>query len=309
VADQLRNLFMFGRLVFNLVRKGMPFYSVARGRETGIFLTWAECEKQVKGFTKSIHKKFATYGEAVDFVISNGGTVVHDIDKESSSNKPGESGLQKQKESTKTSESVSSNKRTAKRPNDDADDNKGNKKVKKDTGEIPVKKLNKYGKHSFLEDEDGYVHVYTDGSCEGNGTAKAVAGLGVYFGEGHALNIAKPVSARATNNCGEIQASTLAIQLAGDCGVKKLCINTDSQFLIKSITTWITGWKRNGWKVKSGKPIKNVDDFKSLDNAITKYSMILKWNYVKAHCGILGNERADALAKEGGEMYRKGLRT
>lgn len=51
----------------------------------------------------------------------------------------------------------------------------------------PVTKLEKYGSYSFLQDADGYVHVYTDGSCEGNGTAAACAGLGVYFGEGHAL--------------------------------------------------------------------------------------------------------------------------
>lgn len=39
----------------------------------------------------------------------------------------------------------------------------------------------------FLQDNDGFVHCYTDGSCEGNGTKKACAGLGVYFSEGHAL--------------------------------------------------------------------------------------------------------------------------
>lgn len=44
-----------------------------------------------------------------------------------------------------------------------------------------------FGKYSFLVDVDGYVSVYTDGSCEGNGKSNAVAGLGVYFAEGHAL--------------------------------------------------------------------------------------------------------------------------
>lgn len=44
-----------------------------------------------------------------------------------------------------------------------------------------------YGKYDFMEDRDGYVHVYTDGACENNGKSTAVAGLGVYFGEGHAL--------------------------------------------------------------------------------------------------------------------------
>lgn len=50
-----------------------------------------------------------------------------------------------------------------------------------------IVKMKRYGKHDFLQDRDGYVHVYTDGACENNGKPTAVAGLGVYFGEGHAL--------------------------------------------------------------------------------------------------------------------------
>lgn len=48
-------------------------------------------------------------------------------------------------------------------------------------------KMMLYGKYRFPEDDEGFVHVYTDGSCEGNGQKGAIAGLGVYFAEGHAL--------------------------------------------------------------------------------------------------------------------------
>lgn len=44
-----------------------------------------------------------------------------------------------------------------------------------------------YNKYRFPVDDEGFVHVYTDGSCEGNGKKGAIAGLGVYFAEGHAL--------------------------------------------------------------------------------------------------------------------------
>lgn len=47
--------------------------------------------------------------------------------------------------------------------------------------------MERHGDYDFLVDNDGYVHVYTDGSCENNGKKKALAGLGVYFGEGHEL--------------------------------------------------------------------------------------------------------------------------
>lgn len=50
-----------------------------------------------------------------------------------------------------------------------------------------IVKLVHHGNYEFMEDLDGYIHVYTDGSCENNGRGNAIAGFGVYFGEGHAL--------------------------------------------------------------------------------------------------------------------------
>jgi ribonuclease HI len=46
----------------------MPFYAVAKGRTTGIFLTWPECQESVKGFSGSIYKKFDTKGDAEGFI-------------------------------------------------------------------------------------------------------------------------------------------------------------------------------------------------------------------------------------------------
>jgi len=39
----------------------------------------------------------------------------------------------------------------------------------------------------FTVDEEGYVIVYTDGACTGNGKKGAAAGIGVWFGDGHSL--------------------------------------------------------------------------------------------------------------------------
>ena len=44
------------------------FYAVRTGRNTGIFTSWAECEKQVKGFSKASFKGFATKKEAEAFL-------------------------------------------------------------------------------------------------------------------------------------------------------------------------------------------------------------------------------------------------
>lgn len=70
-----------------------------------------------------------------------------------------------------------------KRKHEDPVDNNKSKKLKV----TEISELTKHGKYMFLQDIHGFVHCYTDGSCEGNGTKKACAGLGVYFSEGHAL--------------------------------------------------------------------------------------------------------------------------
>lgn len=49
----------------------MSFYAVASGRNTGIFLTWAECSNSVKGYKNAIYKKFSTREEANKYININ----------------------------------------------------------------------------------------------------------------------------------------------------------------------------------------------------------------------------------------------
>ena len=46
----------------------MPFYAVAKGRTSGIFLTWPECQESVKGFSGAVYKKFDKRGDAEVFI-------------------------------------------------------------------------------------------------------------------------------------------------------------------------------------------------------------------------------------------------
>lgn len=43
-------------------------YAVRRGRETGLFQTWADCKKQVIGFSGAEYKSFKTLGEAREYM-------------------------------------------------------------------------------------------------------------------------------------------------------------------------------------------------------------------------------------------------
>lgn len=44
------------------------YYAVKKGYTTGIFETWTECEKQVKGFSGAVYKSFKTKEEALEFL-------------------------------------------------------------------------------------------------------------------------------------------------------------------------------------------------------------------------------------------------
>ena len=57
------------------------------------------------------------------------------------------------------------------------------------------------------------------------------------------------------------------------------------------------GWKARGWKTASKEPVKNVDLWKRLDEAVRAHE--IDWIWVKGHSGHDGNERADALANKG----------
>ncbi|CAG9314129.1 unnamed protein product [Blepharisma stoltei] len=73
----------------------MKFYAVRKGRKTGIFREWEDCEASVKGFSGARYKKFATEEEANRF-LNAGPIVIADSNSERSS------GDEKEKVSKKT---------------------------------------------------------------------------------------------------------------------------------------------------------------------------------------------------------------
>ena len=78
-------------------------------------------------------------------------------------------------------------------------------------------------------------------------------------------------------------------------------LHTDSTYLRDGITKWIINWKRNGWHTAAKKPVKNVDLWQRLEEAIQRHE--IAWHWVKGHAGDPGNEAADALARQGLDAY------
>ena len=98
---------------------------------------------------------------------------------------------------------------------------------------------------------------------------------------------------RGTNNQGELTAVLDLLRQTAHTD-EPLHVLCDSQYVINSITKWMAGWKRKGWKKADGKSVLNVEVMKALDEAMQGREVTFEW--VKGHAGHELNEKADALA-------------
>jgi len=106
-------------------------------------------------------------------------------------------------------------------------------------------------------------------------------------------------AADTTNNRMELMAAIAALEALER--PSDITVVTDSAYVKDGITKWIHGWKRNGWKKKGG--LKNVELWQRLDAAQARHKVT--WEWVKGHAGHEQNERADELAREGMEPFKK----
>jgi ribonuclease HI len=141
------------------------------------------------------------------------------------------------------------------------------------------------------------VNIYTDGACKGN---PGPGGWGAVLEFDGAERELFGGEASTTNNRMELIAVIEA--LAALKRPSKIVLHTDSQYVMKGITEWLRGWKARGWRTASKDPVKNVDLWKRLDEAVQPHE--IQWVWVKGHSGHNGNERADALANRGCETIK-----
>lgn len=145
--------------------------------------------------------------------------------------------------------------------------------------------------------------VYVDGSCSYNGSANAVAGIGIWFGEQHPLNTYKTLKGvRLTNITAETSAAIEACKICLRHDITEVKIYTDSKYLIECMTKHLYKWKNNGWLNAKNKPVVNQFLLKKLDQLSTQIKIVFE--YTPGHQGIHGNERADELAKIGSKIYQ-----
>jgi len=141
------------------------------------------------------------------------------------------------------------------------------------------------------------VEIWTDGACSGN---PGPGGWGALLRYGGREKELKGGAAETTNNRMELTAAIEALNaLKEPCDVD---LTTDSQYVKGGITGWINGWKKNGWKTANKKPVKNVELWQALEEAVSRHKV--RWHWIKGHAGHPENEKADELARLGMEAYK-----
>jgi ribonuclease HI len=142
------------------------------------------------------------------------------------------------------------------------------------------------------------VEVYTDGACRGNPGPGGWGAVLRYGGHEKELSGAE---SHTTNNRMELMAAIRALEaLKRQCNVE---LTTDSTYVRNGITEWLSDWKRRGWKTAAKKPVKNIDLWKRLDEAVARHEV--EWHWVKGHSGHPENERADRLANAAIDRLRE----
>lgn len=143
------------------------------------------------------------------------------------------------------------------------------------------------------------VRIWTDGACSGN---PGPGGWGALMRYGETEKELYGGEENTTNNRMELTAAIAALNaLKEPCQVE---LTTDSQYVKGGITSWIHGWKKNGWKTANKKPVKNAELWQALDDAVKRHKVT--WHWIKGHAGHAENERADELARRGMEDYKTG---
>ncbi len=142
------------------------------------------------------------------------------------------------------------------------------------------------------------VVIYTDGACSGN---PGPGGWGAILQFGDREKEMSGGEKETTNNRMELMAAISALEaLNRPCSV---FLYTDSSYVKDGITKWIHGWKKNGWKTASRKPVKNTEHWQRLLTALKSHDV--SWHWVKGHAGHPENERADELARRGMEPFKR----
>ena len=136
------------------------------------------------------------------------------------------------------------------------------------------------------------VAAATDGACSGNPGPGGWGAL-IRFEDGSVEEFGG-ADPDTTNNRMELLAALATLQRLAELPLHPdLTLRTDSKYLIDGLGSWMSGWKRKGWRTAAGKPVLNKDLWQALDLARLEDVPL---RYVKGHSGDPDNDRVDQIA-------------
>ena len=137
------------------------------------------------------------------------------------------------------------------------------------------------------------IEMYCDGGCRGNQSDKNIGAWGVYIEYRDVIKKYSDGERNTTNNIMELKA---CIEGMKNIKIKTIPVTVylDSAYVLNGITSWITGWKKNGWRSSNKKPVKNRELWMELDKLKSEFTDI-KFVKVKGHSDNQGNIEADLL--------------
>ena len=145
-----------------------------------------------------------------------------------------------------------------------------------------------YLNENFPKEE--WIRVYTDGSAE-NAVTNGGSGVYIEMPDGKTTESSIPTGIHCSNYRAELEAIMEALTILGritpSIPQAKAVILSDSRSALEKLEVL-----RGAERQQLAKGFKNA-----VQNT---QSLVLQW--IPAHCGIEGNERADSLAKEGSQL-------
>ncbi len=140
--------------------------------------------------------------------------------------------------------------------------------------------------------------AFVDGSALSNPGGPGGTGFVVFDRAFHALRFggtrweSDPPHA-ITNNRMELRAVLDALDgLPAGSAVEVI---SDSRYVVDSLTKWIHGWRRKGWRTAQGGAVLNRDLIEAID--ARTHELAVRWAWVRGHDGHAVNEIVDGLAQ------------
>ena len=135
-----------------------------------------------------------------------------------------------------------------------------------------------------------HIHIYTDGSCEGN---PGPAGYGVVMvahdKAGDLIkqrHVAIGIGSSATNNQAELGGAIKALKLLNANVVNEptlVYLYSDSEYLVKGMNSHIYSWMKNNWRTSQKKDVKNKELWMELWEASCDLNHRAQFRWVRGH--------------------------